>query len=678
MGTRLLFYYNPEHKDANKGVNFSSEFRFQVECKGDEYTLSMDENWKGGPDIFASNPDLTARNIKGVTAIVGENGSGKTTLMKGLLETFVRVNRPYEHYQKPFVVVFETEDKNGRTWKALAHDNHDMYRYAFKRHSSIPAENFEWIAVDEDDCIQWLLPDISLAYLTNSGYGPNLDYCGEAALMTPGRLADTARKFYDSRLKYPLPAENLGSANESHYYWLRRYMEYETDSIFQGICDLQYYYKSAADGMSKRSVRFRARFADVYSILLFPVKLRDGGLQGKSIPVDMSGENPFHMELSHEVIEQRAAYAAQRARDMIQTDGLPILAVLYTNLAFEWSLANATDLPESVKDWRGAKTFLTDMYDPEEKMTLRDFRNKYDRWFMGYGKAISDNEKNELYYQSALAAIRFLEASFSFPADDDRLSFHEKNMKKFLRFVEDCWHVCPFIMKYLIVEQPGMSSGERALQNLLSWLNLLSDYGDLMGDSGASLHKDLILLIDEMDLYLHPDWQRRFLNNLLKNLGRPFGGFNIQLIFATHSPLCLSDVPRENTVYLLSRRRSDSAADGPPPYRTSDGDHEQTFGAPVFTLLDDAFFLKGKGVMGVFAENYINRILEDIELLRQDVKEMRKKRGGLSSQAFEERMRKIEGDAQCIGNPPLQRHIAQMLKWLREDWELIGEGRNPD
>lgn len=53
-----------------------------------------------------------------------------------------------------------------------------------------------------------------------------------------------------------------------------------------------------------------------------------------------------------------------------------------------------------------------------------------------------------------------------------------------------------------------------------------------------------LVLIDEIDLHLHPAWQRKIIPNLRKTFP------NIQFIVTTHSPQVLSSVPRENVVVL--------------------------------------------------------------------------------------------------------------------------------
>jgi predicted ATP-binding protein involved in virulence len=53
-----------------------------------------------------------------------------------------------------------------------------------------------------------------------------------------------------------------------------------------------------------------------------------------------------------------------------------------------------------------------------------------------------------------------------------------------------------------------------------------------------------IVLIDEIDLHLHPQWQRRFLPALVHTFP------NLQFIVTTHSPQVLSHIARDS-VFLL-------------------------------------------------------------------------------------------------------------------------------
>ena len=59
-----------------------------------------------------------------------------------------------------------------------------------------------------------------------------------------------------------------------------------------------------------------------------------------------------------------------------------------------------------------------------------------------------------------------------------------------------------------------------------------------------ALEGEGIILIDEIDLHLHPQWQRRVLPALTQTFP------NCQFIVTTHSPQVLSEVPGES-VFIL-------------------------------------------------------------------------------------------------------------------------------
>lgn len=55
---------------------------------------------------------------------------------------------------------------------------------------------------------------------------------------------------------------------------------------------------------------------------------------------------------------------------------------------------------------------------------------------------------------------------------------------------------------------------------------------------------DGIVLIDEIDMHLHPSWQRRIVGSLHETFP------NVQFIFTTHSPTVLTGIPKENIQVL--------------------------------------------------------------------------------------------------------------------------------
>jgi len=106
---------------------------------------------------------------------------------------------------------------------------------------------------------------------------------------------------------------------------------------------------------------------------------------------------------------------------------------------------------------------------------------------------------------------------------------------------------------------------------------------------------DLILLLDECELFLHPEWQKKLICYLTKLFKE--SKFKRQIILTSHSPFILSDLPKENVIFLEN---------GEQKYPFKD---KQTFGANIHTLLSHGFFMKD-GLMGEFSKSKISKILK--------------------------------------------------------------------
>lgn len=82
-------------------------------------------------------------------------------------------------------------------------------------------------------------------------------------------------------------------------------------------------------------------------------------------------------------------------------------------------------------------------------------------------------------------------------------------------------------------------------QSMLTWMvDLASRLFDRYPDSPDPLAEPAIVLIDEIDLHLHPAWQRRLIEQLT-NVFR-----NTQFIVTAHSPLVVQAAPEANIVLL--------------------------------------------------------------------------------------------------------------------------------
>ena len=77
----------------------------------------------------------------------------------------------------------------------------------------------------------------------------------------------------------------------------------------------------------------------------------------------------------------------------------------------------------------------------------------------------------------------------------------------------------------------SLSEGEKQLAQLLSVLEITKDYKALF-------------LLDEFDSYLHPNWQRQFVDILSEIDIRG------QVLFTTHSPLTLGKMSKDNIILI--------------------------------------------------------------------------------------------------------------------------------
>lgn len=133
---------------------------------------------------------------------------------------------------------------------------------------------------------------------------------------------------------------------------------------------------------------------------------------------------------------------------------------------------------------------------------------------------------------------------------------------------------------------------ERISSGQYNYLNL---FARLFKEKRNLEDNSLILLFDEIDLGLHPEWQRQWIEYVPKILGEIFKNVKIQIVFTTHSPLLLSDM-RKIDVILLDIDKQEKI-------KINEGFN--SFATNIHELMSKSFFLEG-GVIGEFAKNKIN------------------------------------------------------------------------
>lgn len=147
-----------------------------------------------------------------------------------------------------------------------------------------------------------------------------------------------------------------------------------------------------------------------------------------------------------------------------------------------------------------------------------------------------------------------------------------------------------------------LSEGENSLINIFSKVNYAAE----------NAHPDglILLLLDEPDCALHPEWSRKFFYMLQDILSK--SDFNVQVVMTTHSPYMLSDVFPQNAYRLHRENEEDNNLIIKRLSELNENNNEKfsCFGANIFDLMQNSFFMNNS--MGEFATQEIKKVINEI------------------------------------------------------------------
>lgn len=170
----------------------------------------------------------------------------------------------------------------------------------------------------------------------------------------------------------------------------------------------------------------------------------------------------------------------------------------------------------------------------------------------------------------------------------------------------------------------SLSSGEKqqiyAISSILYHLDNLNSIADDNSNSERVFYPHVNIILEEIELYFHPEMQRRFVYDLLKGVQsvRLENLKGINFILVTHSPYVLSDIPRSNVLALGT-----NASEEQQPVRS--------FGANIHEMLKTSFFLED-GTEGLFARWEFSHIMTCLLIHRWAMRE------GCDYESFQEIM----------------------------------------
>lgn len=149
-----------------------------------------------------------------------------------------------------------------------------------------------------------------------------------------------------------------------------------------------------------------------------------------------------------------------------------------------------------------------------------------------------------------------------------------------------------------------LSSGERQqIYTISSILYHLANINSVHSDANKQrvAYSRVNVILEEIELYFHPEMQRNFLLYLLDGLRQMYmdGIKAVSFLIVTHSPFVLSDIPATNIMTLK---------DGVQQHLDL-----QSFGANIHDMLNTNFFMKD-GCKGLFSEWVVKRIIQVLNM----------------------------------------------------------------
>jgi hypothetical protein len=550
----ILYLWIESYRNLNEqGFNFSTEFIFNLEktVDGDksEYLLTIIKNDRYIPNFF-DNPFIT-----NATAVIGQNGTGKSNLLD-----FIK-------------------------------------KY-------LPINNHEWpsggiIAYRIDNQLYLLFPD-----------SMNL------------KISDNTSSFNRFPYPYRLPREAEGvhkTYADAHYIYYSNIVDLRREEIYLG-------------GFTNISTLACILSDNEYDALGLSNKLTDSFSKYKA--------NEIRRNVQFLLSKDRSLLKFQLPEFLYidwLTNEKKILSDKYPDIQTVLGLfSQETDskVPvqgvESILDQIYIAVWLNFLYTFLERSSYRislpitvpgpsqNIRNYISQFFLSAGAmeitdpAIGAVEVHVRTFQEmAVLVPQFLDHFESKLRDgtiilDDNPFLGGKSLKfsitentqKDLEKLLTLYIQVKGIPDFLDFSWRSLSSGQQSFFTLLSRFYHLK-----VSEQNPS--QSLVILIDEGDIYFHPEWQKKFFDMTLTFLAGLFPQKYIQLIFTSNTPFIASDLPKDNIIFIEKvgdMNHSQIMVHGPENSRS------ETFAGNIHTMLSDSFYMRG-ALIGDFAKKRIDKIL---------------------------------------------------------------------
>ena len=629
----LIFFYINQTSSKfieKQGFNFSPNYKFFVEYIDEKYVLKQEECDVHLPKGFFDQQGC----ITNITAIVGENGAGKTTLLTKLSNYYGSVkdkdhNPEYdnyfmERYEKDKTIAIYLEESG-----LVCYHNIDN----FESEAGIRVCYLQQGSPELTDIVRnnRAFESISKICISNSMYAIEDGYSVHESIskisLNVNSLRTLKNAFYKKKCK------KVNHCAGGYYEFQDILCGSKKGNEFQQILDILYLQYISEKGIESVFAQ------NIIGTLEIKFHTFRKCLDERFGDFSSEANNKSALRPHYNVLVKGLLSGFDF--ELLKND---VFTVLYMNLLFEiitYLRFDKYDGKSSITDKEGLVNYVIGIV------------NELSRKNYAYAHYFEQAFQEIQEYEQVLNSCAMFPCSL--PVTDlayvsyKQVKHGTEEYNQFLNLIKKSVfeREYSYVLKYIDIGGLRLASGERALLNFFSWMHLVPLFNYISNDVKESLRENVLLLIDEIDLYCHPLWQQKLISYLIEEVKAQYSDKKVQIIFTTHSPIVLSDMPRSNVIFL-KRENARCSIDGK-------GSHEETFGANIYKLFDDAFFLGKKGQIGEFSRKKIQAIIDKIKPDTRDMKEV------IYPTLSEEEIYLLEQQIALIGEKIIRDKLYEML-----------------
>lgn len=567
----LIYTYINRVGNIRYELGFNYDSNYTVDYDNNTNLLNIESNDKKKINGFYG------KNIDNVNLIVGKNGSGKTGLLNSI---GLNMNNAFFHASDSWFSIYYLEDN-----KYYIEGNYWWSREENRHLPGVNSSNLTNISYDYHLVFDYNLEGKFFIEDTSNGDGSELN----RHHFVQGSETDVQRKIL--YLYKPVDYDSINSFLSPTSIGIKRVaIEQSNVEFYKFLCDD--YQKKLDYIPDKKGFKWNIELKEldieieetednkkfnIYGIGNLAFKYYDTKLLTK-----MGNQSPNAFNKAIESLPAQEAFALNLLEKLV----LRIWnSKFHRSYESEWKKReidsiNSVEL-KSFK-YTDLKKYLLNVF---EKLFYYETNEVFKPNMYLITQSVANIEKlNAEYFQNQEIISIALNKSNKENKTIVDLITNLDEMK-----IQDEWGYMDFIKS----TSPSLSTGEKQLA--IRYSSVISEV------KKQSSHNDLdkiIILLDEPDSYLHPEWARNFLDGLLKYINNIETNVKCHIIISSHSPFFVSDVLSEDILMLTSDKSNRFVSES-----------TVGFGSNISDILADSFFMDY--TIGEYSRKYI-RMLFDI------------------------------------------------------------------